>query len=58
MRTIEERQGLKIACIEEIAFHKGFIGADAVAHLAEPLLKNQYGQYLMGIVEEAKRARR
>jgi glucose-1-phosphate thymidylyltransferase len=57
VRTIEERQGLKIACLEEIAFHKGFIGADAVIRLAEPLRKNQYGQYLLRLVEEAERAR-
>jgi glucose-1-phosphate thymidylyltransferase len=57
VRTIEERQGLKIACVEEIAFHKGFITGEAVARLAEPLAKNQYGQYLLRMVEEADRAR-
>jgi len=57
VRTIEERQGLKIACVEEIAFHKGFITADAVARLAEPLAKNNYGQYLLRIIEEAEKAR-
>jgi glucose-1-phosphate thymidylyltransferase len=57
VRTIEERQGLKIACVEEIAFHKGFITADAVVRLAEPLAKNQYGEYLLRIVEEADKAR-
>jgi len=50
--TIEERQGLKVACIEEIAFKKGYIDSNQLIELAKPLLKNQYGQYLMNIAKE------
>jgi glucose-1-phosphate thymidylyltransferase len=52
IHTIEERQGLKISCIEEIAFKRGYIDKQQLIRLAEPLLKNQYGQYLMNIAEE------
>ena len=52
IESIEERQGLKVACLEEIAFRKGYIRKDQVIELAKPLLKNQYGQYLMKIVNE------
>ena len=52
IHTIEERQGLKVACIEEIAFAKGYIDKEQLISLARPLLKNQYGQYLMKISEE------
>jgi len=50
--TIEERQGLKVSCIEEIAFKRGYIDKEQLVRLAEPLSKNQYGQYLMNIAEE------
>ncbi|MGV3345116.1 glucose-1-phosphate thymidylyltransferase RfbA [Enterobacteriaceae bacterium LUAb1] len=50
IQTIEERQGLKIACPEEIAFRKGFISAEQLRQLAEPLKKNNYGQYLLKII--------
>ena len=50
--TIEERQGLKVSCIEEIAFKRGYIDRNQLIELAKPLLKNQYGQYLMKIAEE------
>ena len=48
--TIETRQGLKVACIEEIAYRKGYINAEQLKKLAQPLKKNQYGQYLLNIV--------
>ncbi|MEY6797959.1 glucose-1-phosphate thymidylyltransferase RfbA [Citrobacter freundii] len=49
--TIEERQGLKVACPEEIAFRKGFITADQVLKLAEPMAKNNYGKYLAKLIK-------
>lgn len=52
IEALEKRQGLKVACIEEVAYHMGFIDRDQVRRLAEPFLKNQYGQYLMQIVDE------
>jgi glucose-1-phosphate thymidylyltransferase len=52
IETIERRQGLKVACIEEVAYHMGFIDAEQVLRLAQPLSKNGYGQYLIQIVEE------
>ena len=50
--TIEKRQGLKVACPEEIAYRKGYITADQVRKLAEPLKKNNYGQYLLQILQD------
>ncbi len=52
VQTIQARQGLKIACVEEIAYRMGYIGAAEVERLAKPLLKNEYGQYLMRIIRE------
>jgi glucose-1-phosphate thymidylyltransferase len=52
IQTIEERQGLKISCVEEIAFKKGYINRDQLIALAQPLLKNQYGRYLIKIADE------
>ena len=52
IELIERRQGLKVACIEEIAFRKGFINKDQLIELAQPLIKNQYGQYLMRCAKE------
>ena len=51
--TIEKRQGIKIACPEEIAFKADWITADDVTHLAQPISKNGYGQYLLSLVEES-----
>jgi len=51
--TIQERQGLMVACPEEIAFHNGWIDAEQVARLAKPLEKNSYGMYLMGMLAAA-----
>jgi len=52
IETIEKRQGLKIACIEEIAFEEGYISKQQLIKLAQPLSKNQYGQYLLNRVKE------
>lgn len=52
VQTVQERQGLMIACPEEIAFNRGLIDADQVLRLAEPLKKNSYGQYLIRLVED------
>lgn len=51
IQTIEQRQGLKVSCPEEIAYRKGFISAEQIKKLAEPLQKNAYGQYLLKMVE-------
>ena len=51
IRVIEERQGLKIACVEEIAYRMGYIDAAQLENLAKPMLKNGYGQYLMNILK-------
>jgi len=52
IETIEKRQGLKVACIEEIAFEQGYITKEQLIELAQPLAKNQYGQYLLRRAEE------
>jgi glucose-1-phosphate thymidylyltransferase len=55
VHTLQERQGLKIACIEEVAYRLGYIGKEELALLARDMLKNEYGQYLMRILEEDAR---
>lgn len=52
IEVIEKRQGLKVACLEEIALHNGWITKEQVKKLAEPMIKNEYGQYLMNIANE------
>jgi glucose-1-phosphate thymidylyltransferase len=52
IQTIEERQGLKVACPEEIAYRMGFVGAEQLERLAEPLRKTAYGQYLLQLLQE------
>ena len=52
IQTIQKRQGLKIACVEEIAWRMGYIDNDQLNKLAEPYMKNEYGQYLMAIMRE------
>ncbi|MBC5621919.1 glucose-1-phosphate thymidylyltransferase RfbA [Butyricimonas hominis] len=51
VEVIEKRQGLKIACLEEIAYRKGWIEAEQLKGLAQPMIKNQYGQYLLKLLE-------
>lgn len=55
VEVIEKRQGLKIACLEGIAFRKGWITVDKMRELAQPMLKNQYGQYLLKVIDELER---
>ncbi|MBQ9547003.1 MAG: glucose-1-phosphate thymidylyltransferase RfbA [Bacteroidales bacterium] len=52
VEVIEKRQGLKIACLEAIAYRCGWINADRMRQLAQPMLKNQYGQYLLKVIDE------
>ena len=52
IEVIEKRQGLKIACLEEIAFKQGWINADKLKEVAKPMLKNDYGKYLMSLITE------
>ncbi len=55
IEVIEKRQGLKVACLEGIAFRQGWITADKMRELAQPMLKNQYGQYLLQVINEVER---
>ena len=54
IEVIEKRQGLKVACLEAIAYRKGWINDDKMRELAQPMIKNQYGQYLLKVIEEKK----
>lgn len=54
VEVIEKRQGLKIACLEGIAYRNGWISEDLMREIAKPMLKNQYGQYLLKVVDEMK----
>lgn len=54
VEVIEKRQGLKIACLEGIAFRKGWIDKNRMEELAKPMIKNQYGQYLLKVVKEVE----
>ena len=56
IEVIEKRQGLKIACLEGIAFRQGWIDEEKMRQLAQPMIKNQYGQYLLKVVDELKEA--
>jgi glucose-1-phosphate thymidylyltransferase len=51
VQVLEERQGLKVGCIEEIAWRQGFITTEELQALATPLLKSGYGEYLLGILK-------
>ncbi|MGX7715176.1 sugar phosphate nucleotidyltransferase, partial [Enterococcus faecium] len=52
IETIEKRQNLKVACLEEIAYRMGYIDKEQLLALAQPLKKNQYGQYLLNLAAE------
>ncbi|MEC8884328.1 MAG: sugar phosphate nucleotidyltransferase, partial [Bacteroidota bacterium] len=55
IETIEKRQGLKVACLEEIAFEKGYLSRARLEELAQPLKKNEYGQYLLRLAAKKKK---
>ena len=55
VQAIQERQGLKIACIEELAYRLGYIDKDQLFHLANGMTKNDYGRYLLDIVNDAEK---
>ena len=55
VEVIEKRQGLKIACLEAIAYRRGWITEERMRELVQPMIKNQYGQYLLQVIEEKKR---
>ena len=55
VEVIEKRQGLKIACLEAIAYRRGWITEERMRELAQPMIKNQYGQYLLQVIEEMRR---
>ena len=55
IEVLEKRQGLKVACLEGIAYRKGWINEEKMRELAKPMLKNQYGQYLLKVIDEVKR---
>ena len=54
VEVIEKRQGLKVACLEGIAYRNGWISEEKMRELAQPMLKNQYGQYLLKVIDEMK----
>jgi glucose-1-phosphate thymidylyltransferase len=55
IEVLEKRQGLKVGCLEGIAYRKGWIDEERMRQLAQPMLKNQYGQYLLKVIDEVKR---
>lgn len=55
IEVVEKRQGLKIACLEAIAYRKGWISEERMRELAQPMIKNQYGQYPLKVIDELKR---
>ncbi len=52
IQAIQDRQGLKVACLEEIAYRKGYIDREQLQRIAQPMSKNSYGQYLLELAEE------
>ena len=57
IEVIEKRQGLKVACLEAIAYRRGWIDADKMRQLAQPMIKNQYGQYLLKMIDDVRAGR-
>ncbi|MGE0883328.1 MAG: glucose-1-phosphate thymidylyltransferase RfbA [Blastocatellales bacterium] len=57
IQTLQERQGMMVSCLEEIAYREGWISADEVARIAEPMKKNEYGQYLLRMLEQEQHFR-
>ena len=55
IEVLEKRQGLKVGCLEGIAYRKGWISEERMRELAQPMLKNQYGQYLLKVIDDVKR---
>ena len=55
IEVIEKRQGLKIACLEDIAYRQGWISEERLREIAQPMIKNQYGQYLLRVIEEKRK---
>ena len=55
IEVLEKRQGLKVGCLEGIAFRKGWISSEKMRELAQPMIKNQYGQYLLNVIDEVER---
>lgn len=55
IEVIEKRQGLKVACLEGIAYRQGWITSEKMRELAQPMLKNQYGKYLLQVIDEIER---
>ena len=55
IEVLEKRQGLKVGCLEGIAYRKGWITEERMRQLAQPMLKNQYGQYLLKVIDDVKR---
>ena len=56
IEVLEKRQGLKVACLEGIAYRQGWINEERMRELAQPMLKNQYGQYLLKVIEDVKQS--
>jgi len=54
VEVIEKRQGLKVACLEAIAYRNGWISEERMREISQPMLKNQYGQYLLKVIDEMK----
>lgn len=58
VEVIEKRQGLKVACLEGIAYHKGWITGEKMRQISQPMLKNPYGQYLLKVIDEVEHTRK